>query len=836
MKKIVNLLLIAVLVLQLSLPMQIEAIDKENSNILEITLNEDIDKTYTVLEDYNNPDNKIELLKNDKIELTNIIKYESLEGINYFEVNLIREEETQKVYLQIKDLEKLVEEPFIIEKDGLELEKDDLAGLFEEVELEENNSTDETEELEANEVDQDLEEVEEELTDEADEVEEQVVETRQLITTLRGVALKAPTAVRQSKNQASKALKTYSKGHILIYREAPGDWYEATVYLNGKPTKGYIYKSDVENITPNGKHLNGFSTKVPLNVYKKADRASGHWKSYGYGSKLIYKEFSKNWYEATVYVSGKAQTGYIHKSDVSASEPGALKPIFGYGQVNPTRVYERTSKKSKTLKSYKRGSRLKYEDYDGTWYKATVYLKGKPVTGYIHKNDVNLNKPAQVVTINGYGHASPTRVYQKTNKNSRVLKSYKKGSKLKYQKYNGTWYKATVYLNGKPQTGYIHKNDVNVNQPSFFGYGLKAPTAVYSSTSLSSTKLKTYSKGTRLKYQEYNANWYKATVYLNGKARTGYINKSHVGSRTKVSYVNPNRTYTYSQMTKDIKDLKKAYPDLIDYKVVGKSEYGRDIYAVSLGKGKSTAFVNGSLHAREWISSTLNMYMLEQYAKGYADNRTIRGFNVRKTLNDTTLWFMPMVNPDGVTLQQFGLNSFPKSDRNALKRMNNGSTNFKRWKSNAKGIDVNRNFSAGWNNVRNDPGKPWHQNYKGPRPMSTKEAQAISKFVKDIKPKMSINYHSSGQVIYWNYNQKGSTYNRDRIRARQISNYTGYTLMGGSRPAGGFMEWFGMNMGGTAITPELAPYAGNTNPPVSRFAQIWRENQPVGLYAASQSR
>lgn len=433
----------------------------------------------------------------------------------------------------LSGLEEETNEQTVEEEVKTELEKEainDTSETKEKVELEENNSTDETEELEANEVDQDLEEVEEELTDEADEVEEQVVETRQLITTLRGVALKAPTAVRQSKNQASKALKTYSKGHILIYREAPGDWYEATVYLNGKPTKGYIYKSDVENITPNGKHLNGFSTKVPLNVYKKADRASGHWKSYGYGSKLIYKEFSKNWYEATVYVSGKAQTGYIHKSDVSASEPGALKPIFGYGQVNPTRVYERTSKKSKTLKSYKRGSRLKYEDYDGTWYKATVYLKGKPVTGYIHKNDVNLNKPAQVVTINGYGHASPTRVYQKTNKNSRVLKSYKKGSKLKYQKYNGTWYKATVYLNGKPQTGYIHKNDVNVNQPSFFGYAQKNKTYVYASKSKGSKKLKGYNSGVKLKYKRHNSNWHEATVYLNGKAVKGYISNYDVAN------------------------------------------------------------------------------------------------------------------------------------------------------------------------------------------------------------------------------------------------------------------------------------------------------------------
>src|SRR5699024_7643956 len=144
-------------------------------------------------------------------------------------------------------------------------------------------------------------------------------------------------------------------------------------------------------------------------------------------------------------------------------------------------------------------------------------------------------------------------------------------------------------------------------------------------------------------------------VITNGKAQTGYIHKNDIGSVTDISFVNPMKTYTYDHMVKDIKDLQKAYPDLITYHVVGKSEYGRDIYAVSLGNGKATTFINGSLHAREWISTNLNMYMLENYAKAYTTNRNIQGYNARKILNDTTIWFMPMVNPDGVTLQQRGL-------------------------------------------------------------------------------------------------------------------------------------------------------------------------------------
>ena len=125
--------------------------------------------------------------------------------------------------------------------------------------------------------------------------------------------------------------------------------------------------------------------------------------------------------------------------------------------------------------------------------------------------------------------------------------------------------------------------------------------------------------------------------------------------------VNPNKTYTYTQMGKDIAALKKAYPDLVQVKVIGTSEYGRKIYAVGLGKGSANVFINGSHHAREWLTTTLNMYMIEKYAAAYKGNQKISGYNAKSLLNSSTIWFVPMVNPDGVTLQQQGLKAFPKS-------------------------------------------------------------------------------------------------------------------------------------------------------------------------------
>src|SRR5690606_17644333 len=75
---------------------------------------------------------------------------------------------------------------------------------------------------------------------------------------------------------------------------------------------------------------------------------------------------------------------------------------------------------------------------------------------------------------------------------------------------------------------YIHNSDVGSNVESVRGVALVNSTPVYSNTSRSSVKLKTYKKGHILKYRAHDANWYMATVYINGKATPRYIHKTDV--------------------------------------------------------------------------------------------------------------------------------------------------------------------------------------------------------------------------------------------------------------------------------------------------------------------
>ena len=649
------------------------------------------------------------------------------------------------------------------------------------------------------------------------------------VTSVSGVALKQTTSVYSDKTKKSKALKSYQQGHILKYKAHDKDWFITKVFIKGKAHTGYIHTKDVETGVTSSSLIEGIGTKNPTRVYTSASTASKTLKSYRYGHILKYRTFTTDWYQARVFISGEPYIGYIHKNDV-----GSMNTLLtGYGIKKQTTVYSNTSKNSKSLKSYALGSELKYYPYNKNWYRTGVYINGEKQTGFIHVKDVSANAPL----LSGYAQKDRTHIYTSTSKSSKSLKSYALGSELKYYPYSKSWYRTGVYINGKKHVGYIHVKDVGVDAPLLSGFARLDRTHVYSETSKRSKSLKSYTSGSQLKYYPYSKNWYKTGVYINGKKQTGYIHKNDVGDATTVSFVNTGKTYTYNQMVLDIKNLSKAYPDLITYKVVGKSEYGRNLYAVSLGNGKPTTFINGSLHAREWITSMLNMNMIEEYAKAYKQNKNIDGYNARNILNNTTIWFMPMVNPDGVTLQQQGLNAFPKKDHDALIRMNAGSKNFKRWKANAKGVDLNRNFSVDWKTVSGNVSKPNYQNHKGSSAASASETKAVIKFVKEIDPQMTINYHSSGEILYWGYNQKGARYTRDLNYARQISRMTGYYVMPpeGYPSGGGFLQYFTETYKRPSLTPELSPYVGNTNVPISTFTRIWNQNKAVGLYAAQES-
>ena len=155
-----------------------------------------------------------------------------------------------------------------------------------------------------------------------------------------------------------------------------------------------------------------------------------------------------------------------------------------------------------------------------------------------------------------------------------------------------------------------------------------------------------------------------------------------------MSIVPTNVNYTYNLLRSNLISLNSLYP-FLNLQIVGNSVMGKNIYVIKLGKGPNKVFYSGGIHANEWITSTLLMKFIEDYATAYVQNSSLYGYNIRNLFNSSSIYIMPMVNPDGVNLVTGSLptNSF------AYERALSISNNFPNipfpsgWKANINGVD-----------------------------------------------------------------------------------------------------------------------------------------------------
>lgn len=291
--------------------------------------------------------------------------------------------------------------------------------------------------------------------------------------------------------------------------------------------------------------------------------------------------------------------------------------------------------------------------------------------------------------------------------------------------------------------------------------------------------------------------------------------------------------YTYEIMDRDIRGLKARYP-FLQVSVIGKSVLGRNLYAIRLGTGPIEVSYNGSHHGIEWITTPVLMKFIENYARAYATNTKIRGYDVRELFAQSSIYIVPMVNPDGVNIALDG----PQPSNpyyNDLLRWNNTGLPFSQvWKANTRGVDLNRNYPASWQQAKDQEASlgvtgPAPTRYGGPAPLSEPESQAMVNFTRQHNFKLVIAYHTQGRVIYWLY--RGIQPPRALQIGQIFSRITGYTLANVPYEAAyaGYKDWFVEIYRKPGYTIEAG--IGRNPVPISQFDTIYRENEEVMLIA-----
>ena len=91
----------------------------------------------------------------------------------------------------------------------------------------------------------------------------------------------------------------------------------------------------------------------------------------------------------------------------------------------------------------------------------------------------------------------------------------------------------------------------------------------------------------------------------------------------------------------------------------------------------------------EWITSVLLMKFIEDYCVSYTNNTSLYNYNIRDLFKKTSIYLMPMVNPDGVDL----VTGFYKEDNSIYQSFKNISLSYPSipfpsgFKANFNGVD-----------------------------------------------------------------------------------------------------------------------------------------------------
>ncbi|QGQ97479.1 peptidase M14 [Paenibacillus psychroresistens] len=287
-----------------------------------------------------------------------------------------------------------------------------------------------------------------------------------------------------------------------------------------------------------------------------------------------------------------------------------------------------------------------------------------------------------------------------------------------------------------------------------------------------------------------------------------------------------NNSYSYHDLCNELQLMKLPNPYL-SYEVIGYSVMGKEIMALRLGQGKRKIHYNAAIHANEWITAVLLIKFINDCVRCLEEEDYIwQGVHIHQLLQEITIWFVPLLNPDGVELVLDGIGAEHEFKQQLL-AWNNNSVDFTGWKANIHGVDLNDQFPAYWEEerVRRQQSKPGPMNYSGIAPLSEPEARAIANFTLKHAFDLVLSLHTQGEEIYWNY--RGFEPEKAEGLADKLASVSGYCAVYLTDSDAGYKDWFIQQFRRPGFTIE-AGYGINPLP-IEQLDQIYEKVSKILL-------
>jgi hypothetical protein len=270
---------------------------------------------------------------------------------------------------------------------------------------------------------------------------------------------------------------------------------------------------------------------------------------------------------------------------------------------------------------------------------------------------------------------------------------------------------------------------------------------------------------------------------------------------------------TLTELYQELDDMAALYPNLISIKAPVSTfltHENRPLYWMRMSDNPNSDEAEPEVlytaihHAREPEAMQQLVYYMWYMLENYATNAEVQGI-----LDNTELYFIPMINPDGY---QHNVNNDPNGGGMHRKNKRNvGSSN--------PGVDNNRNYDYidgsgsiwGTSGVSSDPN---NDTYPGTGPFTEPENQAIKWFVENHSIKLALNNHTYGDLLLYPYGYANNILTPDNSTYLAISSMmvaaNGFSniLSSGLYPAAGDSDDFMYGETSThdkifAFTPEI---------------------------------
>ena len=314
----------------------------------------------------------------------------------------------------------------------------------------------------------------------------------------------------------------------------------------------------------------------------------------------------------------------------------------------------------------------------------------------------------------------------------------------------------------------------------------------------------------------------------------------------------PYHYFTYSEMTDLLQNIQENHSDIMKLESIGYTFEGRDIWMIKLSdnvnqnENEPGALFMGAHHGNEKASFEVLIYfirhMIDSYYKentdddndGLINEDPIDGIDndndgiidedpsedrVREVIDNTQIFIIPMVNPDGVEANS-RKNCVPNYGPFGI---SNEITSY--------GVNLNRNYDDNWFLYYILPTN-YHLmmntfdssfNFRGPYPFSENETIAVRDFVEEQDISISLSFHSFSEVIFypWMHTSKPTPHEdlfisigKNMSRINNYDLYTGrnYIIPRYRGTLGSSENWLYREQGILSFTMELCREYAPSNP------------------------